>query len=101
MSQEMESKDIKTQAKWSAIATGIVIVPLVLIAVGFSNVHAGPGNAFLFWVGVFILLPLFALSEMGLFPGGIVGWFVVALLQPLWIFLLIFLGGLFWRAAKS
>ena len=73
----------KHEAKWAAIVTAIIAVPLILVSAYISNVHAGPGIESLFRVGFFVLLPVFFFN---IFSSVFATVFALVVLEPLWLF---------------
>ena len=81
--------NILNNTKLHLIITAIAVVPIYILGAYFSNVHTGPGNEYLFWFGVFLLMPVYSLSELGVIFTDSVFWTVVILLEPLWVLLLV------------
>jgi hypothetical protein len=93
--------NFKKEVKSSAIVTAIIAAPTFFLGAYFSNVHAGPGIEFLFWFGVFLLLPVYLLREVGALSTEVAGWLAIVLLEPLWLFVLVFGIRLAWEQIKQ
>lgn len=88
------------EAKLAAIVTAVIAVPVFFIAGYFSNFEVGPGIEFLFWLGVFLLLPVYLFKDAGLLV-GVVGWAAILIIEPLWLFGLVLLSRLGWLTVRK
>ena len=88
------------EAKFAVIVTAVIALPVIFVAGYLSNYEVGPGIEVLFWLGVFLLLPVYLFKDAGLLV-GVVGWVVILVLEPFWLFGLVYLSRLGWLTVRK
>ena len=86
----MRQLDKKKEARWALIATAIIGIPMLLFAAYISNLYQGSENTFIYGIGIFLLLPAYVFSVFG----NLVALIAMIILEPPWLFSLVFLARL-------